>query len=404
MAALGGTPRLVARNPGARVQDRPDLHASASTDAQRLVHHPLAREALQEAIASRLAPGLASRLVGERLRERLGKRARVAGRDQPAGHAVQDGLRDAARGRRHHRQAERHRVEDARAEPLEPRRQAEHRERRQQAIEVVAEAGEHGPVGEAELARLDLERAPKLALARDHEPRLRVSGPQLGHGLEQRGVVLVPRERRDVADHRRRVGDAERAKRLSAPGRGRAVGHALVHQLEALARDPAPLHHRADRLAHDDDAVAGGVLGAREDAAQWKVHAAHRHERDPRCEAGRDQPRRNGVRVVEQQDTRGLLAQAAPQREDAGGPQVAAERHRPHAHARRAGAGRELAAAAADDLGTHAARRHAARGQQHLVLAAAPARRRVHVDHEPAHRRASPARASSRSFASLTKV
>ena len=87
-----------------------------------------------------------------------------------------------------------------------------------------------------------------------------------------------------------------------------------------------------------------------------------------------------------------------------GGQRSPSERDRLYCDAGGTRPGLERAARAAGDLGGHAACGHALRGQQHLVLPAAPRGRGVDVDHEPAHRGPSPVSRSSRSLASLTKV
>ena len=110
------------------------------------------------------------------------------------------------------------------------------------------------------------------------------------------------------------------------------------------------------------------------------------------------------MRVVEQQRARPLAAQEAGEREDRGRPEVAAEGQGPHRRAGRARAGLELAARAAGDRARSAARGHAPRGEQHLVLPAAPGGGGVDVQDAAAHARGAPARTSSRSLASLAKV
>jgi hypothetical protein len=84
----------------------------------------------------------------------------VVGRHQQAGFAVGDDLRNAARARRGHRAAARHRLENRRAEPLSDRAHRKHVERLHQPERVAAKAGEQDVPLEAEVFDLLLERRP----------------------------------------------------------------------------------------------------------------------------------------------------------------------------------------------------------------------------------------------------
>ena len=158
MAALGGPARLVARDARPRVQDRADLHAASRITRERLLDHAVGREALEIETSPRGAPVGPPPFVAQDLGERPSERLGIARGHQPSRDSVRHRLGDPARGGGHDRKAVRHRVEQARPESLEVRRQAEDRERRQQAIEVAAEACEHHAVGEAQGLRLRLER------------------------------------------------------------------------------------------------------------------------------------------------------------------------------------------------------------------------------------------------------
>jgi hypothetical protein len=283
-------------------------------------------------------------------------------------------------------------------------REAEDGERGHQAVEIAPEAGEDDTVGEPALPDERLDVGPQRSLAADHEPGLGSAPPDEGHRLDERRVVLVVGEGGHVADDRRAARHAELRESVRATRRRGAVDDPLVDEVELLNWDASRLDDAGDRAAHDDDAVAGRVLAAREGRGEREVDAAHRHEGAAPGEAGGHERGRDGVRVVQHEGARRHAAEEAREREDRGRPEVPSERDRVHRDARGAGPRLERAAEAAGEGGRHASRNHARRREEDLVLSASPPGGRVDVEHGPAHRQGVEGRPSSRSFASFAKV
>jgi hypothetical protein len=183
---------------------------------------------------------------------------------------------------------------------------------------------------------------------------------------------------------------------------GHAVGHAFVHHAHHVVSQAARLQHVRDRAADRDHAGSPAVLGARQRALEREVHAARGHQPGARAERARHHSGRQRVRVVHLRRVRAQVAQQPGQPPGRAGPQVAAEADRPHFEPGGAGAPLERTAALAGQDDLVAARGHALRGEQHLVLPSAPAGGGVDVDH--LHSPAAAARARSASLAIFANV
>ena len=256
------------------------------------------------------------------------RRDRATGTTRP-GHAVLHRLRDAARRGRHHRAREAHRVEQARAQALHVRRQAEDVEGGEQPVEVVAEAGEdaRGPPRPSACAC-----APRARLAARRRPRSRsaprararrtsaAASSRVAWSLWSVSAATLPTTGRAAG-----TPSARSASRPPGAG-GRSGTPSYTTRTRSAARPSRP-STSATAAAHRDHAPAAPVLPARERPAQREVHAARGHDaaraaaRRPASAGGQ------GVRVVERGRRRGRdSAQRAARRPSAArGDEVAAE-------------------------------------------------------------------------------
>ena len=263
--SLDGVARAVGGDAGARVQDRADLHATSATTAsvastiRSAVNRSRKRRRPASPYARRRAssPRTAASACGERLR--------VARRGEAAVDAVLDGLGDPAGRGRDDREAEGHRVEKARAEALEVRREAEDRERRHQAVEVAAEARRRrrGPRGRARAPARRGRLAAGPRRRRRAAPRACAAAVAPSPRRASRGPC-GPSSAATLPTTGAPAGTPSAGERLPAPRRRRAVDDALVDEPQPRRGDAARLDDAADRAAHDDDAVAGRVLAPRE--------------------------------------------------------------------------------------------------------------------------------------------
>ena len=218
-------------------------------------------------------------------------------------------------------------------EPLEVGREAEDRERRQEPVEVAAEAREDHAVARGPRSRTRASSArPQLALAGDHEPRLGGARPEQRHGLDQRGVVLVAGERRHVAHDRGPGGHAELGEGLPPPRLRRAVGDALVDEPQPRRgerrRSPPPSRWRGSpRSPGRRPRTSPRERAPRRGKSTRRTATSGA----PARRGGRDEPGRDRVGVVEQQRRPGRSRRRTrASARMAGRPEVAAKGDRPH--------------------------------------------------------------------------
>jgi hypothetical protein len=267
--------------------------------------------------------------------------------------------------------------------------------RGEEHVEVRPEAGEHAAVAEPQRPRLRLERGTQLAVADHHEPRVRPDAHHARGRVEERAVVLVVRQRRDVADDERAVRDAQRAQRLAAARRRRPVGHALVDDADGGPRDAVLLQTSAMAPLTATTRAAARYF-ARESAPASGSRRAGWPRGAPAVPAAREQAGRERVRVVQLHHAGRHLAQARARAPGGRGPEVAAERDRAHVEPRPPAPGRRELLRGGRPAPPRVPVRHRPGRQQHLVLPAAPRCRRVDVHHPHPTASCGPARSASR--------
>ena len=138
-------------------------------------------------------------------------------------------------------------------------------------------------VAEAEVLDLSFQRLAQFAVAEDDESRVGQQAHDARGGGDQMLLALVRDQRRDVADERRVVREAEGRMRVDLRDLVdlRDVD-ALVHDRDPIRCDAVLRDHVGDQRRGADPDVDLVVLPAREGVAlQMEVHAPRGHEQWP---------------------------------------------------------------------------------------------------------------------------
>ncbi len=160
---------------------------------------------------------------------------------------------------------------------------------------------------ETVLLDLPLERRPQLALARDHEARVRDFAHDERGGFDEVSLTFVRHQGGDIADERRLMGEEQ----LFVQVDGRRRRHTLEVDAFVNGHRPRRRHavgheHLSNRFRRADEAVDLPVLPARQGTvAQVEVDAARRDERwlgELRAHRERQPGHGDTVRVVGMDD------------------------------------------------------------------------------------------------------
>ncbi len=283
--------------------------------------------------------------VGQQPRQGPGEGRAVAGRHQPPVFAVANEVAVAARPRRHHRQAQRHRLEQRLRETLAPRRQHHQVEQPVEREHVGPERHAAHPVPR----RRGGERA-QLGIGRDAHHREADRRLDVGEGAQQHRLVLAPRHHAHGGAPRPPAG--ERARRLDLGARHVAVDprqvHAVGHDAHPPRRRPAPDQRPRHGPAHRDGAVGDEPVEQHGDGERARHLAAGHDARGVEPAGQARQPARRPVaRRVRVHDVHAFLARQPrdPLRQARG----MIEGERRHLEPGGAGHGRQHAFGAAPD-------------------------------------------------------
>ena len=282
----------------------------------------------------------------------------------------------------------RHRVEHRGAKPLGDRAHHEQVGGFHQRQHIFAKAGQQHALGQRQLLDLPLQLRPQLALAEDHQVRVRHFAEHQRHRVDQIPLSLVADQRADVDDHRHAV----RQPVLRVQIERRPILNLLdvdpvVHDLNAPGGD-AILHEDVlDRARRGDEAVDLAVFPLREGVRlEMKVDAPRGNDlrtRIRRTERQAQRRHRHGMRIVRVHDLRLPAADDLRELPRGGEIDFVDRRERKQVGAL-GGAPEELALGVRHEHGAVAAGPQAQHGQKDLLLSPAPGARGVDVEGEHA--------------------